>query len=99
MRRGEMTVTDWKEQIAFVRSMSKPAVHYRHVFGLDIMRARESTGLNQAEFADQCGWSQQYQQQLERPVDYDVRTVTVTVVTKKAVELLKIKGKQGRFYK
>lgn len=35
--------------------------------GTDLTKAREELGLTEEEFANKCGWSQQYQSQLEIP--------------------------------
>lgn len=38
-----------------------------YFWGFELAEARESLGLSQAEFAEKCGWTQQYQSQLELP--------------------------------
>lgn len=49
--------------------------------GKELARARDKCGLNQSEFAYQCGWSPQYQWSLENSV-----TMSISEGTKKVIE-------------
>jgi transcriptional regulator with XRE-family HTH domain len=42
-----------------------PSTEHKTIDGSVLSAEREKTGLSQAAFASECGYSQQYQQQLE----------------------------------
>jgi transcriptional regulator with XRE-family HTH domain len=42
-----------------------PSRYHRTLNGLVLLSAREAKGMSQEQFARACGWSQQYQSQLE----------------------------------
>ena len=47
---------------------------------VDLCRLRESMGLSQAELADKCGWTQQYQSMLETTDSVEGRDITPNIL-------------------
>lgn len=50
----------------------KPSIYHRTLNGIELVKRREAAGLTQAEFAGRCGWSQQFQSQIEAPKEHEV---------------------------
>ena len=71
-----------------MEDLIKPAKYHRTIDGTELAKAREKTGMSQAEFAARCGWSQQFQSQLEYPEE---KLITV----EKAEKIMEILGKKG----
>ena len=51
-----------------------PSTSHRSINGAELCKAREEIGLSQAAFASECGYSQQYQQQIEAPGLHEIKT-------------------------
>jgi len=49
-----------------------PSKYHRTLNGVELLKAREDMGLSQAQFADMCGWSHQYQSRLEVPEEHEI---------------------------
>ncbi len=64
------------------------AVYHRQLDRIELTRRREAQGLTQLQFADRCGWAQQYQSKLEDPAI--VKDVHIDVLDR-IKKVLKIK--------
>ena len=49
-----------------------PSKYHRAVKGTELVKCREDMGLTQTEFAEKCGWSQQFQSRIERPGEHEI---------------------------
>jgi len=58
-----------------------PAKYHRSLNGFALAEARQVAGLSQEGFAKACGWSQQYQAQLEHG-DNEIWLVTAEMIIK-----------------
>ena len=54
--------------------------YHRTLNGMVLVRLREAIGISQADFAEYCGWSQQYQAQLESPGETEIPTYSATLI-------------------
>jgi len=66
--------------------LMKPSIDHYTIEGVVLCSERETTGLSQAAFTEECGHSQQYQQQIETPGSHRIRSV-------KAEQILAVIGK------
>lgn len=54
----------------------RPSESHFVLDGTELVKARERLGLSQGDFADGCGWTQQYQSQLESPEEHEISLET-----------------------
>jgi len=64
-----------------IDSIIFPAKYHRSLNGFALAEARQVAGLSQEGFAKACGWSQQYQAQLEHG-DNEIWLVTAETIIK-----------------
>lgn len=57
-----------------------PSRYHRTLDGTVLAAMREEAGLTQAEFAKKCGWSQQFQSQIEAPKVHEISTLKAETV-------------------
>lgn len=50
----------------------EPSNMHRSIDGIQLARYRERMNLSQQQFANRCGWSQQFQSKLECPGRHEV---------------------------
>ena len=50
----------------------RPSRFHFVIDGTALVKAREKRGMTQAEFAEKCGWTQQFQSKLEQPTEHEI---------------------------
>ena len=53
---------------------------HRTLNGIELCKLRERLKLSQSSFADLCGWSRQYQSQLESPGTHEITVETANKI-------------------
>lgn len=69
-----------------------PSVWHRTIDGDKLVAARNRLGMSQKAFAEACGYSQQFQQQIERPGSWEV----TTQMAQKIEDVLRRKKEDGQ---
>lgn len=57
-----------------LEDLIEPAIDHRSINGLRLISEREKRGLEAYQVAKECGWTPQYQCQLEAPGKRDIPT-------------------------
>ena len=74
-----------------------PSMFHRTVDGMELVKAREGLFINQQVFAHRCGWSKQYQSQIEAPGSHEITLDTAKLIEKAIAKKSEIEMKRKNF--